>query len=196
MAEVRIASIDDMISSQIRKDGNYDVICRSGKFEVVSPQDLQLNNVCPHRATDSSLDVIDIQRRPDGRFGVICKDTTRRIVTREEIFNNTACKKTIPPLLTGHYITKDPGPFCKNYWIHKLEIESPTKFTFRLQCSQSELGLLFKCDNNKCTQGLGQRVILIVSSTPGRLRYRSYGVWTVLHYLPKGLDSILSFNQK
>lgn len=43
-----VQSISDISSLQLRADGQYNVVCKSGDFEVVSSADVAANNVCPY----------------------------------------------------------------------------------------------------------------------------------------------------
>ena len=46
-----IQSVSDISSMQLRADGQYNVVCKNGDFEVVSSADVANNNVCPFLAT-------------------------------------------------------------------------------------------------------------------------------------------------
>ncbi|WP_413287489.1 hypothetical protein [Bdellovibrio sp. HCB337] len=48
LAAFKMQAVSDISSAQEREDGNYNVLCKDGKFEVVSSDDIASNNVCPH----------------------------------------------------------------------------------------------------------------------------------------------------
>ena len=45
--QLGIQSVSDISSMQLRADGEYNVVCKNGSFEVVSSADVANNNVCP-----------------------------------------------------------------------------------------------------------------------------------------------------
>jgi hypothetical protein len=47
-ATAHVTAISDIASMQLRSDGNYNVLCKNGTFEVVSSSDIAANNVCPN----------------------------------------------------------------------------------------------------------------------------------------------------
>jgi len=46
--DFRPFAVSDVSSMQIREDGQYNVVCLNGTFEVVSAEDVAEHNVCPY----------------------------------------------------------------------------------------------------------------------------------------------------
>lgn len=95
--------LSKVASMQKRQDGRYNVICKTGNFEVVTDLDITLNNVCPHLTSTESLEIIAMQMRDDGKFDVMCSDYSRYVASREEILMGQVCRTKRVQLEDGEY---------------------------------------------------------------------------------------------
>jgi hypothetical protein len=155
--------VSDVASMQVRPDGNYDVICRNGTFEVATETDIRANAVCLDEPLPES-GILSVQVREDGMFDVLCKDLTREVATTEQIRDLLVCLGTNPPpslapLTAGRWVSKTCGfelstiGLGKGSWnivIDTVEGTCYKQFTF--YCEEGEnicLGAVTKGDSGK-----------------------------------------------
>lgn len=91
--------VGGIAASQQRTDGNFDVLCSDGSFEIVNQQDLNNNNVCPHSGGGQMPNnILSIMKRPDGSFNVICKNLSTAVATADDIVYGRVCSTPSTPL--------------------------------------------------------------------------------------------------
>src|SRR5690606_7445971 len=73
------STLEDVLSMQRRSDGDYDVICKDGRYIVATEVDLRANIVCNAGGVVPPNNIASIQSRGDGRYNVLCLDGTEEI---------------------------------------------------------------------------------------------------------------------
>jgi hypothetical protein len=76
----------------VRVDGDYDVVCGDGTFEIVSAEDISHNNICPSTKGGVPSCIQSVVKVADGTFEAICKDGSHQSGTADQIVAGEICK--------------------------------------------------------------------------------------------------------
>lgn len=115
-------SVADVQSMTIREDGSYDVVCKNGKHEIATVQQIHENKVC---GGDCPIPagVVAIFSRPEGNFFVLCKGKSWEIATAVQVQGGNVCggAASLSGRWSGHF---DVGCTGKTSSEHPFELKA------------------------------------------------------------------------
>jgi hypothetical protein len=113
--QASVNSVSDVQSMVLRSDGKYDVVCKNGKTEIVTPEQIRDDKVCGSTTPEPGPQVEAIFTRPQGDFFVLCKNKSWDVATAKMIQEGKVCLAQ-QDTLVGTW-TSEWSENCTGQWL-------------------------------------------------------------------------------